>query len=301
MVRKSLIIAFIAAIILAPGQLASQQPPPPPHGDSGHHPAPHPPRHPGVGEGDPSPDMHERDSPPQVRARGIGQDEGRGKREDRAFERLHRLRLEAQRILEDEKRLQGFAGQTADNLSEEREERRKKIVQLQQELIDLQKEEYMDQVRETLGHALERIERQKSTKSRYPQAALESMEKRLKEAQDSATDFDTFIVRMREFEERSRSRFRSESSAPKDGDPRVDHIRRELEQLESRIDRLYGELGLIQDGSPQHGPDASGTPPDDMSRFHRGEMPPGPRSDSDRDRPNRDGRKSQKDEPRPRR
>lgn len=289
---RTLIPLLLAGLIglptLVPAQRGGAPAPHPSNEDRPHrdHRPPH-------GEG-PESDWRAGDPPPPGPERF---QERMGRDAERIFDRLHRYREEARRIIQDERRLEQFTQQDTAGLSDERIERRDRMADLQRELLQLQKDEYMDQIRVALDKAIERVQAQQEEDSRFPKQALAKMEERLTESRAAATDFDSFVEQMREFEEEMRGRFRE--PAPRDGDPRVDRIERELQHLEGRIERLYRELDLMND-MPHPPPPGAPPPremrPDEQSQFYRGDMPPGHWQKGDH--PNRQGR-APKDPPPP--
>jgi hypothetical protein len=188
---------------------------------------------------------------------------------------LARLQAEVARIAMQEEELRGRAAQAnREDLPAERRERLARMQALRTELLELEKKEMMEEVRERLADIRTRLE----NAERRELPAVAFLAERLTELEKAATDFDSFRLALRQMRQGAANEgwimpsgpmghgIMGEEGAPGQRGPRAggppdaprapqpsagnpeiraQRLNREIEALEQRIKRLSEELAIM--------------------------------------------------------
>lgn len=188
--------------------------------------------------------------------------------------------------------------------------RLKKMADLREELIPLEKEEFVAQVRERSGKALEQIDeaQTKMDEAAAPRAeVLERLGERVRSIHDAAVDFDTLAAALKEVPEEGLIPAATGMGMGEEFDPSVgrqERMIREMEFLRQRMNRLEQEWGGppsgMQPPRPPMPPPPPGAPDDRALRPGSQDGPPPARGEARerlRQRQEEERRRSQDAEP----
>lgn len=274
-------LTLLSTIIFSCGLASAQPPPPAPAGEAGWKAGPPPQVEKGERRRPASKDAEaprERDSmdrpgwkemgpPPGMEGPPPPGDEFPGRR---AFRRLLEVRREAQRLetqaADIEKARERFHDTAkTENYPAERTARVERILDLRKELLALEREEFAARIKGETAKVLTRIEERRKEDGEKPDTQqpdpLAKMEDNMRKINEAAVDFDSLSKALKEMA--------PELPQYQDGAGRDERVRREMDALRERIDRLRQEFGEPDERGLED-PMSGANPPDRPNRGPRG-------------------------------